>query len=251
MLYTSGEMQDKVEELIRELAGIKSLPERRRWGERLARELDESEIREVVAGLRHRKEKLAWELLAHLAPRVYEIDKGMTLELIEYLARDDDWELREEAATVIKKIKKKHFRELYPILEQWVEAGPYLARAVSVGLIQKFKGEERWVEGILDLFERIVRYDDRYVKKNCGPFGLAAIFRRYPEQTERRLREWVKKYRDDEVVLWNVMMVFSQANAKYFPEAGKRVLALVKGRVREFPRLKRTYESVKRKVGVF
>ena len=235
---------------LEEFKKIEQLPERRKWAKNWVRDLGEEELEKVVGELLENGSREALELVGHIVSRLVKTKRELVFEVVERLAIDEDWELREEAATVIKEVKKKvDFGELYPKLKEWVERGPYLARAVSVGLIQRFKGEEKWVGKILDLFEEIIQYDDSYVKKNCGSFGLVAIFRRYPERVEGKLLEWLDKYQDQPTVWWNVMMVFSQANSKYFPEAGSRVLEAMQGVEERFPKLKRSYESVWRKIG--
>ena len=234
---------------LEEFKKIKRLPERRKWAKSWARGLSEEELEKVVRELLRHGERKALELAGHLAPRLVDTKRELVFKVVERLATDEDWELREEAATVIKEIKRKvGFGELCPKLKEWVEKGPYLARAVSVGMIQKFREEGDWLEEILDLFEKIMQYDDGYVKKNCGPFGLAAIFRRYPEKVEEKLLEWLDKYQNQPTVWWNVMMVFSQGNARHFPEAGRRVLEAMQEVEERFPKLKRSYESVWRKI---
>jgi len=183
--------------------------------------------------------------------KLYSANPQLVINLIEELAKHNDWEVREEAATVLKRLKKKYFDELYPVMERWVKGdNPYLKRAVSVALIQRFPKEEENLEKIFSLFESIIRCDNPYVRKNCGPFGLAAIFRRYPEKTEEKIYYWSKKYSSDETVLWNMIMVFSQANAKYYPREGRRILARIKPLAGSL-KLSRVWQRIEKKLKKF
>lgn len=161
------------------------------------------------------------------------------------------WTVREEAATVLKALKAKYPQEVLEIFEEWSrQNNTYLKRAICVAIIKTFKGEKEYLSQLIALLERIIKCDDVYVKKNCGPFGLAYLYKRYPEQMQKVLKNWIQKYKTNCVVLWNIIMVFSQANAKRFPNQGQEIVRAVK-RIADFnicPKLKRTVESVERKV---
>ena len=242
----------KAKELLQEFETIKSLPIRRKKGQQIAKSVSVDQLWDLIKDLKRIGTKSAWDLIAHLiTDKLYQGYPNMVLGLIKDLALHDNWEIREEAATVIKRLNQKHFNELLPVYKKWVRGNnPFLKRAVSVGLIKPFKDEDKFIDEILELFEFIIQCDDGYVKKNAGPFGLAAIFRHYPKITEAKLYEWLDKYADNPNVVWNVMSVFAQANAKYYKTEGKQILVRIKevGLIDKFPKLRRSFESIKRKV---
>ena len=196
---------------------------------------------------------LLWELIAGLlTPELYAYNSKFVFSYIKKLAEHPLWTIREEAATVLKALKTKYPQNILEVLEEWSkQSNTYLKRAICVAIIKPFKNEQNYLPKIYGILERIIKCNDNYVKKNCGPFGLAYLYKRYPEQTHKVLKNWIQKYRTNCVVLWNIVMVFSQANAKRFPEQGQEIVRQVK-KVADFntcPKLKRAVESVERKVG--
>ncbi len=241
-----------IEKLLTQFSQIKSLPQRRKEGQRIAKSLEVEELKELIENLEKEGSKSAWDLISHLiTPALYEKYPAFVISLIEKLAQHEDWEIREEAATVLKRLKEKHFDSLYSTLKCWAEGeNPYLKRAICVAIIKSFKTEKENLDKIFYLIERILPCDNSYVKKNCGPFGLAAIFRRYPQETQAKLYQWLEKYSNNPTAIWNIITVFSQANAKYFKEEGKSILKKIKalGLLKRHPRLVKTCQSVQKKL---
>ncbi len=241
-----------VNSLLQQFSQIPSLPQRREKGQKFAKSLDNEELKGLIERLGKEGSKTAWDLMSHLiTPALYEKYPAFVISLIEKLAQHEDWEIREEAATVLKRLKQKYFDDLYPTLKSWAEENnPYLKRAICVAIIKPFKTEKENLDKIFYLIEQILPCDDSYVKKNCGPFGLAAIFRRYPQETQAKLYEWLEKYSDNPTVVWNIITIFSQANAKYFKKEGKELLQKVKvlNLLSLHPQLLRTFESVQKKI---
>ncbi len=241
-----------INSLLQQLSQIKSLPQRRKEGQKIAKSLDAEGLKELIEKLEKEGSKTAWDLISHLiSPALYEKYPAFVISLIEKLAQHEDWEIREEAATVLKRLKEKHFDSLYPTLKCWAEGeNPYLKRAICVAMIKPFRAEKENLEKIFYLFEKIISCDHPYVKKNCGPFGLAAIFRRHPKKTQAKLYEWLEKYPNNPTAIWNIITVFSQANAKYFKKEGRELLQKIRvlNLLSLHPQLLRTFESVQRKL---
>jgi len=243
-----------VTSLLTHFKSLKSLPQRRQEGQKLAQSLSIPELNNLITQLTQEGTKTAWDLIAHLiTDKLYRTYPDQVIKLIESLATHDNWEIREEAASVIKRLNQKYFDKLLPTYQSWIkQSNPFLLRAISVGLIKPFKDESKCLEEILSLFESIIQCDDNYVKKNAGPFGLAAFFRRHPKTTEAKLYDWLNKYTDNPTVIWNIISVFAQANAKYHKTEGKRLIKRVEkmGVADKFPKLKRSLASIKRKLEV-
>lgn len=62
--------------------------------------------------------------------------------------------------------------------------------------------------------------DQRFppIRKNLGPYALGLLVRKYPQRLEPHLRRWSRS--EDDQVLWNVIMAFSQAAGKHHPLLG-------------------------------
>jgi hypothetical protein len=142
--------------------------------------------------------------------------QGHSRELVRMayrLARDDDWGVRETAASLLGRLLVESWADTLPHVREWV-SGPdsRLRRAVVVAA--KYAARTRrqeWAEPLLDLLQPALRDHEEYVRKNLGPFALGDQFvRSYPDQTLARLRTWMKD--EDENVRWNVAMTFSAAS---------------------------------------
>ena len=142
--------------------------------------------------------------------------QGHSRELVRMayrLARDDDWGVRETAASLLGRLLVESWDDTLPHVREWV-SGPdsRLRRAVIVAA--KYAARTRrqeWAEPLLDLLQPALRDHEEYVRKNLGPFALGDQFvRSYPDQTLVRLRTWMKD--EDENVRWNVAMTFSAAS---------------------------------------
>ncbi|HEV8534394.1 MAG TPA: DNA alkylation repair protein [Candidatus Limnocylindria bacterium] len=165
------------------------------------------------------------------------------------LARDDDWGVRETAATLLGRLLVDAWDETLPHAREWV-SGPdsRLRRAVVVAA--KYAARTRkseWAEPLLDLIEPALRDHDEYVRKNLGPFAIGDQFvRSYPDATLARLRRWMLD--EDENLRWNVAMAFSAASGARLAQRAPDILEflstderpLVRGAVRAAQRRVRT-----------
>jgi HEAT repeat protein len=153
------------------------------------------------------------------------------------LAREEDWGVREAAATLLGRLLIQSWAETLPLAREWV-AGPdsRLRRAAIVAA--KYAARTRrkeWTEALLDLIEPALRDPDEYVRKNLGPFAIGDQFvRSYPDATLARLRKWMRD--EDENVRWNVAMTFSAASGARLAQRAPDILEFLATDERPFVR---------------
>jgi hypothetical protein len=199
-----------------------------------------SRAAEIVDGLRPAalvRREWAARLISH--PR--RVDKVLAAILLSPLARtepreveraalrlaqDEDWSVRETAASLVGSLLDGAFEWTLPRAREWVRGtDSRVRRAVVVGA--KYAARSRRPEraaALLDLLEPALRDPDDYVRRNLGPFALGDQFlRSYPEETLARLTEWARD--DDEVVRWNVAMSFSAASGARVAERAAPILS--------------------------
>ncbi|HEY8731389.1 MAG TPA: DNA alkylation repair protein [Candidatus Limnocylindria bacterium] len=151
------------------------------------------------------------------------------------LARDDDWEVRETAASLLGDCLERAFDDYLRPAQGWVATGDArLRRAVVVGA--KYAARSRHPERaeiLLDLIEPALADHDEYVRRNLGPFAIGdQLLRSYPEATFARLERWSREA--DENVRWNVASVFTSASGAGVAERGFGILAFLAGDTRPF-----------------
>lgn len=182
---------------ILDTAGIASIV-RRDWAARL------------LAHPRRADKLLAALLLAPLAVlHAAEVERAVVR-----LARDDRWDVREAAATLLGEALEVAFDHYVRTCRSWMEReDPRVRRAVVVAA--KYAARSRAPERstrLLDLIEPALHDRDQYVRRSVGPFAIGdQLLRSYPEETLARLERWAQD--PDEVVRWNVAMAFSSATA--------------------------------------
>jgi 3-methyladenine DNA glycosylase AlkC len=147
---------------------------------------------------------------------------------IHRIARDDDWEVRESAASLLGDCLERAFDDYLRPARAWMASGdPRLRRAVVVGA--KYAARSRHparAEALLDLIEPALADADEYVRRNLGPFAIGdQLLRSYPEETFARLERWARE--PDENVRWNVASVFTSASGARVAERGFGILAFL------------------------
>jgi HEAT repeat protein len=123
------------------------------------------------------------------------------------LARDEDSEVRQYAASTMARIVRANFRVRFRYMVKWSRhADPSVRRQVIIATVGVADPEhpER-AKQLLDLLEPHLSDRDPYVRRNLGPFALGhGMLRAYPEATLTRFRTWLES--KDEVVRWNLAM---------------------------------------------
>ena len=147
---------------------------------------------------------------------------------VHRLARDDDWEVRETAASLLGDALERAFDAYLRPARAWVAAGdPRLRRAVVVAA--KYAARSRHPEraaALLDLIEPALADHDEYVRRNLGPFAIGdQLLRSYPDETFARLERWSRE--PDENVRWNVASTFTSASGAKVAERAFGMLAFL------------------------
>jgi HEAT repeat protein len=153
------------------------------------------------------------------------------------LARDEDWGVRETAATVLGRVLTESFDDGLPVVREWTSGPDSRLRRAAV-LAVKYAARTRrpeWAEALLDALEPALRDHDEYVRKNLGPFAIGdQLVRSYPDATLARLRAWM--HDQDENVRWNVAMTFSAASGARLAQRAPDVLEHLAADERPFVR---------------
>ena len=152
---------------------------------------------------------------------------------IHRLARDDDWEVRESAASLLGDSLERAFDEYLRPAQAWMATrDTRLRRAVVVGA--KYAARSRHperAEALLDLIEPALADHDEYVRRNLGPFAIGdQLLRSYPDATFARLERWA--HEPDENVRWNVAATFTSASGARVAERAFGILAFLAGDTR-------------------
>lgn len=199
------------------------LPKQRRSFQRFAEDNTTMELLKVANEFSGRRAIKEQKIAAHvLTPEIYFLDPKIGQEIIFRLASSDDWEVREDAATILKGLNKKHFKEMAPVYKKWVGGGNNLVqRAISVGLF----GVKDNFDLACEVVEPILKNSNRYVRVNLGPFGLAWLYYKEKETVQEHIKKWLKS--SNENVLWNIVMLFSQARGKHEPDAALEMIKKV------------------------
>jgi HEAT repeat protein len=192
-----------------------------------------AELPEWALWLAGRPEATAKEMGALLLARTYP-EPADAATVLERLADDPNWEVREWAGSAAGDILSQHFEAFYPVVCAWTEStSQFVRRAVCLAVrgAADARRPER-ADALFMLVEALAADPAEEVKRNLGPFAVGGcLLARYPEETLRRVRAWAQS--DDEMVRWNAAMVFVAANArKHAPEALELLSSLASDRRR-------------------
>jgi 3-methyladenine DNA glycosylase AlkC len=168
----------------------------------------------------------AKEMAALLLLHSYREHPEEAAGILRSLADDENWEVREWAGSSAGEILARHFDEVYPVVEAWLDdPSQFVRRAVAIaakGAADRQRPER--AEPLLRLMDRLVTDRAEEVRRNTGPFAVGGnLLRRYPEQTLERVRRW--SVEEDEMSRWNAAMVFSSAEARSHVDVGLEVLS--------------------------
>lgn len=156
----------------------------------------------------------AKEIGAIILVHAYPKRPAQTLSLLRTLAKDENWEVREWAASAAGEVLDQHFDDAHPALATWLhDESQHVRRALVVACMgaANVKHPER-CEPIFALLEPLLPDPAEEVRRNLGPFAIGgAMLKRYPDQTVTRIRRWAGS--EDEMVRWNTAMIFVAATA--------------------------------------
>jgi len=157
--------------------------------------------------------------------QLWEKDKNRAEQILTTLADDEQWLVREDAHAVWSELLKKHFQQVFPILQTFsTHSSANLRRCVAIAVRSagNLKKKE-WAEPLIHLLEPLLSDKTVYVRKNLGPYAIGdGLLRCYPNFTLKHLRRWA--YKRDEGTLWNVAMAFASYGGNKNWREGMKIL---------------------------
>jgi hypothetical protein len=143
------------------------------------------------------------------------------------LAQSEDWWDREIAGFGLRDLIEDHFAEGMKLTLHWrADRSARIRRAACQSLMQrKAKTTEDRLPQILQRLEVLMRDDDIYVRKCCGPYVVAYLAYTYP----RIVIPWLKAQARsaDLNVRTNVAKAFSQSLGTRRPQDGLTILKML------------------------
>ena len=137
-------------------------------------------------------------------------------EIVLELADSENWEVREWAASALRRIIGGSFEAVFPALQTWAgHESPNLRRAVAVASAWAAKEltEER-CRLLLEVLAPLMEDDDPYVRKNMGAYAIGDSFLKAQPDL---VVAWLGMASENERAQWNVAMALSTAEAsKHF-----------------------------------
>ena len=154
-------------------------------------------------------------------------DPKRTFSLLQTLAQDENWTVRDAAGEACGRLLRKDFPTVLDRLRHWQEhRSPSVRRAVITASVRAAHPRhlER-AEPLLKLLEPLLSDGDEPLRRALGPSALAMhLLRHYPTMTFEYLVKWSTS--NDPQVLWNVAMAFTGQPAA--PLAKKALIVLRK-----------------------
>ena len=238
-LYLSSDIEHNLREAISQddVDGFSRLASSLKWGkpswsasQLLLQVLDDEEDRLWlwVTKLSCNKDPFSRRYAAIILFRLWEKDKNRAWKILANLADDEHWLVRECAHGIWGELLKKHFQQIFPLLQTWSShPSANLRRCVatavrSAGNLRK----EEWAEPLIKLLEPLLSDKTAYVRKNLGPYAIGdGLLRCYPDITLKYLRRWA--YRKDEGTRWNVATAFASYGGNKNWREGLKILRML------------------------
>lgn len=135
---------------------------------------------------------------------------------------DDNWEVREWAASALAHVIAGHFDIVYPHLWEWSAHPSANVRrmvVVAVGYATRDCASAQ-CERLLDVLTPLMADTDPYISKNLGAFALGSYAIRYQDEV---VAQWAAGLdRRDEQTAWNLAMMFTTAEVVKHLDGGSR-----------------------------
>ena len=158
----------------------------------------------------------AQEIGLVLLGKLFGHNPGEVSDVILRLADSENWEVREWAASALRRVISENFEAIYPTVREWVEhSSPNVRRAAAVA--------SAWAAGdctekecrlLLEALTPLLEDDDPYVRKNMGAFAVGDGFLRAQPGL---VADWLGRASDHPRAQWNVAMALAAAEAaKHF-----------------------------------
>ncbi len=125
------------------------------------------------------------------------------------LADSENWEVREWAASALRRVISGHFGAIFPTVQAWtVHASPNIRRAAAVGCgsaASSCTSDECRL--LLDALTPLLEDDDPYVRKNLGAFAIGdSLLKAQPAL----VTEWLGRASSHPRAQWSVAMALSR-----------------------------------------
>ena len=151
-----------------------------------------------------------------LLGRLFAHNPEEVTETMLALADSGNWEVREWAASSLRRVIGENFDSIFETVQAWAEHGsPNVRRAVPVASGSAAGGcTEEQCRRLLQVMTSLLEDDDPYVRKNMGAFAVGDGFlRAQPEMAAA----WLGRASSHPRAQWNAAMALSAAEAaKHF-----------------------------------
>jgi len=163
--------------------------------------------------------------LVVLAP-LFDQNPAEVTEIVLGLADSENWEVREWAASALRRIIAGEFDAAFATIQAWAgHESPHVRRAVAVASAWAAKDltEER-CRLLLEVLAPLMEDDDPYVRKNMGAFAIGDSFLK---AQPKLVAEWLGDVGANQRAQWNAAMALSSAEAaNHFELLSKLLWAL-------------------------
>jgi hypothetical protein len=213
--------------LVQELDGAR-VPEIRRAVRSMLRQIDGGavlvdEVRELLEA----DEPEARHVACSLVARCFAQEGPRALDLLEALATDRDWTVRDAAGQAAGALLRGSFDPVLDRLRGFAaHENPYVRRCVPLAAAKAGRSRRpEYAIPLLKLLAPLLEDHDPIVRRSLGPFALGqGLLCSYPMISFEYLVQWSNSYQAQ--VLWNVAMAFSGSGAE--PMAKKAMIILRK-----------------------
>ncbi|UCF10379.1 MAG: HEAT repeat domain-containing protein [Candidatus Bipolaricaulota bacterium] len=179
------------------------------------------EIQELASA----EEPEARHIACGLLTRCFTENRTKTAKLLEQLAADKDWTVREAAGQAAGSLLRTSFKDVLEILRRFAgHESAHVRRCVPMAAMKAARTRRlEYAEPLLKLLAPLLDDRDPIVRRSLGPFALGGgLLRAYPDAAFEYLVQWSTSY--DAQVLWNIAMAFSGAGAAEMPRKAIIVL---------------------------
>lgn len=233
------------------LTNIDSLkvPETRKLAKKILKEnKNERELLQFAKELLDSHSKNKVRLGINLMISLSAASEKLIEKQVKNLADNEDWELREEAAQVIRSLLERNFDKWFPLLKEFINSkNTNLKRAAVIGSMAtgiKSKSQVRRIAN--EIYEPVLGSSESYIRINLGPFAFGAFFLRlFPDIAFEYFDKWIR--RGNEWTRWNVLMAFSASRGREYPDRARNYIEIVKND--QSPVVQKAIKSVSKKIG--
>lgn len=211
--------------LVSELEGARAPKIRRAVRDIIRRYGSDGSLLAEVQKLAKADEAVARHVACGLLTRCYAENSEKTSKLLERLAGDRDWTVREAAGQAAGSLLRTSFPEVLELLRRFAaHDSAHVRRCVPMAAKKAARTRDLgFAEPLLKLVAPLLADRDPIVRRSLGPFALGSgLLQFYPNAAFEYLVQWSTSY--DEQVLWNVAMAFSGVGAEAMPKKAIIVL---------------------------